>query len=158
LLAAAATAANAVRHAVVGALSLASGAGVKRPLESSGEQGPAPKKPLKIIRCNACMLHLGVVRLKSEHVRGVCPAKEAAVKDLQLQAKSAMGWAASREFSAADFVAWFVRAKAEAKGKPVPGPVKELAYTAAALTVDKQLPNLRGLSAAVEAGLIKMAP
>jgi hypothetical protein len=137
---------------------------LKRPLEQGGEQAdaePAAKKKSKIIRCNACLLQLGVVRLKSEHAQcpgRKCPAEKAPVGELQAQARQAMGMASSREFSGPDFVVWFARAKAQAKGGPIPGPVQELSYTSAAFEVDCQQPNLKGLRAAVEQGYIKMQP
>ena len=132
LLAAAASAIRAVGRAL---------SPVKRAREGGNAQEPPSKKQQKIIRCNACMLQLGVVRLKNEHASlpgKKCPAEGAQVKELQGQASSAMGWGINRKFSIPDYVLWWIKEKRASKGQAVGGPVQLISYSEAAFSIDVQ--------------------
>ena len=129
-----------------------------------GEELPAAKKQAaRVMRCNACMLKLGVVRLMSEHASMVgkrCPAEGAPVKQLQNQALAAMGMASSREFGIPEFVLWWISQKRAGKAGQLGGcPVQQLSYSQAAYSADVAHHKLGGqLKKAVEDGTISLLP
>ena len=127
--------------------------------EEQQSRAPPAKKPARVLKCNACLLSLRVVRLKREHddlPNKCCPAASTDVKQLQQDAHKAMGWSGSREFSSTDFVTWWIQQKGKQPAAEVPGPVKQLSYTSMAYSEELGLGKVKDLKKAKEKGWIEV--